>query len=159
MGSVVIRSRKLSDGMVWCWGGDPVKFPMFHSIGRGEVPGVSELLPDQVFVVAAVDQCVDFAAVVSVEEAAALDAGTKEEVGRFGLKDCLGSIASFGVQLSAFAGDVEGDAGSELVGPDEVVEVCGVDRSDGGVFVEAKQLSGYDLICQRPLRQSQVSVP
>jgi hypothetical protein len=37
--------------------------------------------------------------------------------------------------------------------------VCGVDRSDGGVFVEAKQLSGYDLICQRPLRQSQVSLP
>ena len=44
----------------------------------------SQLLPDQILVVATVDKGVHFAAVVSAEQAAALSARTEEQVGGFG---------------------------------------------------------------------------
>jgi hypothetical protein len=44
---------------------------------------------------------------VSAKEAAALDAGAKEEIGRFRLEEGFGGIASLGVQLGAFARDGE----------------------------------------------------
>ncbi len=112
--------------------------------GRGAL-ALGEFFPDEVFVVAAVDHRIDFAAFVSAKDSAALGAGMKEEIGRFGLEENLRHFASFDVQLSAFAGDGEGFTRGDLIGSDEVVEVSGVDLSDGRIFVVAKELTGDDL--------------
>lgn len=63
----------------------------------------SQLLPDDILVVSAVDEGIHLAALVAAEQPTALDARTEEEVAGFGHKKLLRTLTSFRVQLVAFA--------------------------------------------------------
>jgi len=95
----------LKDASPWQWSRKSIHslwilysaLSLFYSMWEG-LTGL-EFLPYEVFVVAAVDHGVDFAAVVSAEEPAAFGTGTEEEIGGFGFEENLWSVAAFDVQL------------------------------------------------------------
>src|SRR6266516_4004882 len=118
-------------------------------LGRLLVSGVSAwallgFAPDDVFVVSAIDERVDFSVIGVAKKNAALHAFTEKYIGSL-LHELLAFAFSFDVQLFDLGRDDSGLSGCQLVGTNKVCKFFWIGLTDRGIFIIAHSLTGDDL--------------
>ncbi len=102
-------------------------------------------LPEQVFIVTAVNHCIDAAERITAEQPPSLDTRTKEKIRTLCHQRVWFTRSALTIKLIAYTGDRDDVAGRQLIASQIVIQRCRSELCRGRILIIAKDLASDDL--------------